>query len=57
MLQIGYMQEEAGKKEATIKMFKSVCARIPKNREASTAHVRLNDKYKIRVTRDGSTDK
>lgn len=56
LLQIGYTQEEAGKKEAAIKSFKSVCARFPKSGEASTAHVRLNDKYKIRITLGGAKD-
>lgn len=56
-LQIGYVQEEAGKKEAAIKAFKLVCSRYPKSGDASTAHVRLNDKYGIRVTLGGSTDK
>lgn len=57
LLQVGYTQEEAGQKEPAIQTFKSVCARYPKSGEASTAHVHLNEKYNIRITLGGSTDK
>jgi len=56
LLQVGYTQEEAGKKEPAIKTFQQVCDRFPKSAEASTAHVHLNNKYKINVTLGGAKD-
>lgn len=56
LLQIAYTQEEAGRKEPAIKTFQQVCERFPKTGEASTAHVHLNNKYKINVTLGGAKD-
>ena len=56
LLQIGYTQEEAGKKEDAIKTFKQVCDKYPKTGEGSTAHARLNEVYKIPVTLGGAKD-
>ena len=56
LLQIGYTWEEAGKKEPAIKAFQQVCKRFPKTAQASTAHVRLQNVYKISVTLGGATD-
>jgi tetratricopeptide (TPR) repeat protein len=56
LLQIGYTQEEAGKKEDAIKTFKQLCDKYPKTGEGSTAHARLNEVYKIPVTLGGAKD-
>jgi TolA-binding protein len=56
LLQIGYTQEEAGKKEDAIKTFKQVCDKYPKTGEGSLAHARLNEVYKIPVTLGGAKD-
>jgi tetratricopeptide (TPR) repeat protein len=55
-LQVGYTHEEAGRQEAAIKAFKTVCDRYPKTGEGSTAHEHLNSKYKISVTLGGAKD-
>lgn len=55
-LQIGYTQEQAGKKEAAIKAFQLVCKRYPKDRYASQAHAHLQNKYKISVTLGGAAE-
>ncbi|MBC8356761.1 MAG: tetratricopeptide repeat protein [Planctomycetes bacterium] len=56
MLQIGYTQEQAGKKEAAIRAFQQVCKNFPKDRYASQAHAHLQTKYKITVTLGGAKD-
>lgn len=56
LLQIGYTQEEAGRKEEAIKIFKQICDKFPKTGEGSTAHARLNEVYKIPVTLGGAKD-
>ena len=57
MLQIGYTQEQAGKKELAIRAFQHVCKSYPKASYASQAHAHLQDKYKISVTLGGGTNK
>lgn len=56
LLEIAYTQEEAGKKEDAIKTLKQICDKFPKTGEGSTAHTRLNDKYKRPVTLGGAKD-
>lgn len=56
MLQIGYTQEQAGKKEAAIKAFQQVCKNFPKDGHASQAHAHLQTEYKITVTLGGAKD-
>jgi TolA-binding protein len=56
LLQIGYTYEQMGEKEKAIKSFQQVCKKFPKTGQASEAHVRLNDVYKITVTLGGATD-
>ncbi|MBP87760.1 MAG: hypothetical protein CMJ64_13730 [Planctomycetaceae bacterium] len=56
MLQIGYTNEQAGKKESAIKAFQQVCKNFPKDRYASQAHAHLQTKYKITVTLGGAKD-
>lgn len=56
MLQIGYTNEQAGKKESAIKAFQQVCKNYPKDRYASQAHAHLQTKYKITVTLGGAKD-
>ena len=56
MLQIGYTNEQAGKKESAIKAFQQVCKNYPKDRYASQAHAYLQTKYKITVTLGGAKD-
>lgn len=56
LLQIAYTQEDAGKPEEAIKTLKLICDKYPKTGEGSTAHTRLNDKYKIPVTLGGAKD-
>lgn len=56
LLQIGYTNEQAGKKELAIKSFQQVCKQYPKDSHASVAHAYLQDKYKISVTLGGATD-
>lgn len=53
-LQTGYTFEEAGQKENAIKSFQTVCRLYPKMGQASTAHRRLQDVYKISVTLGGA---
>ena len=55
-LAIATTWEEAGQKEAAIKALQQVCKRFPKSPQASTAHARLQDVYKISVTLGGATD-
>lgn len=54
LLQIGYTNEQAGRKEQAIKVFKQVCDRFPSSGEGSTAHSHLNQAYKITVTLGGA---
>jgi tetratricopeptide (TPR) repeat protein len=54
LLEIARTYEEAGEKEAAIKAFQQVCKRFPKSGEASAAHARLQDAYKINVTLGGT---
>jgi tetratricopeptide (TPR) repeat protein len=54
LLEIARTYEEASQKEAAIKAFQQVCKRFPKSGEASTAHARLQDGYKINVTLGGA---
>jgi TolA-binding protein len=54
--QIALTQEEAGKKEDAIKTLKLICDKFPKTGEGSQAHTRLNEVYKIPVTRGGDKD-
>jgi tetratricopeptide (TPR) repeat protein len=54
LLEIARTYEEASQKEAAIKAFQQVCKRYPKSGEASTAHARLQDGYKINVTLGGA---
>lgn len=54
--QIAETWEEAGKKEEAIKAFQTVCKKFPKSPQASLAHARLQDVYKISVTLGGATD-
>lgn len=56
MLQVGYTQEQAGKKESAIRAFQQVCKNYPKDRYASQAHAHLQTKYKITVTLGGAKD-
>lgn len=56
MLQIGFTQEQAGKKEAAIKAFQQVCKNFPKDGHASRAHAHLQTEYKITVTLGGAKD-
>ncbi len=55
-VEIATMWEEAGKKEEAIKALQQVCKRFPKSQQASTAHVRLQDVYKISVTLGGAKE-
>ena len=55
-LEVAMTWEEAGKKEEAIKALQQVCKRFPKSGQASTAHARLQDVYKISVTLGGATD-
>jgi tetratricopeptide (TPR) repeat protein len=48
--------EEAGKKEEAIKALQAVCKRFPKSAQASAAHARLQDVYKISITLGGAKD-
>lgn len=54
LLQIAYTNEQAGRKEQAIKVFKQVCDRFPNSGEGSTAHAHLNQAYKISVTLGGA---
>ena len=54
LLEIAHTYEEATEKDAAIKAFQQVCKRFPKSPEASAAHVRLQDGYKINVTLGGA---
>jgi len=56
VLQLAYTHEEAGEREPAITMLKAVCAKFPTSGEASTAHVRLNSKYGIRITLGGTIE-
>ena len=56
MLQIGYTNEQAGKKDRAIASFKQVCKQFPKDRHASVAHAHLQNKYKLSVTLGGAKD-
>jgi tetratricopeptide (TPR) repeat protein len=53
---LGLVQEEAGQTEPAIASFKRLCDRYPKTGEASNAHNRLNEKYKIKVTLGGAKE-
>jgi tetratricopeptide (TPR) repeat protein len=55
-LEIAMTWEEAEKKEEAIKALQQVCKRFPKSSQASTAHARLQDVYKISVTLGGATN-
>ncbi len=54
LLEISRTYEEANQKEAAIKAFQQVCKRFPQSGEASAAHARLQDVYKINVTLGGA---
>lgn len=54
LLEMARTYEEAQQKEAAIKAFQQVCTRYPKSGEASIAHARLQDGYKINVTLGGA---
>jgi tetratricopeptide (TPR) repeat protein len=56
LYQIALTHEEAGRKEDAIKFLKQVCDRHPTSQEGSQAHARLNEKYKITVTKGGAKD-
>ncbi|NND99020.1 MAG: tetratricopeptide repeat protein [Pirellulaceae bacterium] len=56
LLQIGYTEEEANRKEKAISSFKKVCKLFPKDRYASVAHAHLQNKYKLSVTLGGAKD-
>lgn len=56
MYHIGTTHEDAGSKEKAIQSFQQVCKRFPKDRYASLAHARLQDKYGISVTLGGAKD-
>ncbi len=54
LLEIARTYEEASQKEAAIKALQQVCKRFPQSGEASAAHARLQDVYKINVTLGGA---
>ncbi|MDE0865202.1 MAG: tetratricopeptide repeat protein [Rubripirellula sp.] len=54
MLQIGYTEEEAKRKDQAIAAFKKVCKLFPKDQNASRAHAHLQNQYKLTVTLGGS---
>ena len=56
MLQIGYTEEEASKKDKAIAAFKKVCKLFPKDPNASRAHAHLQNKYKLSVTLGGAKE-
>jgi tetratricopeptide (TPR) repeat protein len=56
VLEIAMTWEEAGRQEEAIKALQQVCRRFPKSGQASAAHTRLQDRYKISVTLGGATD-
>ena len=56
MYDIGLTWEEAGKPEHAVKAFQQLCRRFPKDGQASQAHARLQDKYKISETLGGAKD-
>ncbi len=54
---IGRAYEEEGKTKPAIETFQKVCKLFPQTSEASTAHSRLQDKYKITITLGGVAEK
>ena len=56
LLQTGYTQEQAKQPETAIKSFQQVCKKFPKTPEASEAHARLQNQYKITATFGGAKD-
>ena len=54
LLEMARTYEEANQKESAIKAFQQVCKLFPKASEASIAHARLQDGYKINATLGGA---